>query len=208
MEHHLVYISPERVSSSTQFTVPFIVHFTKPTRSSAHTASPSAASTVPQRPPVTEFPKPTQKPLTISEPRLCYRHLAHIHPTALQSLIDRYTKADSIFTACIQAQHKQQMIIVKTKSTTKQLELVCGPFSMATCTSHHYYILLINDCTRYTCVWVLPDTKSKICTSAYHTDVSEGERLEIYTSTITIALSPPYHQAYVLPRSTSKHTHV
>ena len=85
---------------------------------------------------------------------------------------------------------------------------MCGLFSTPTCASHHYYILFINDYTRYTFVWVLPDKKSKTCTSAYHTDVREGGRLEIYTSTITIALSPPYPQAYVLLRSTSKHTHL
>jgi len=175
-EHHRVYISPEWVPLSAQFTIPFIAHFTQLTSSPPHTASPCATSTVPQCPPATEFPKPTQKPLTIPEPWLWHRRLAHIHPTALRSLIDGYTKADSMCTACIQAQHKQKIIIVKTKSTTKQLELMCGPFSTPTCASHHYYILFIDGYIHYTFVWVLPDTKSKTCTSAYHADIREEEK--------------------------------
>jgi hypothetical protein len=38
---------------------------------------------------------------------------------------------------------------------------------MPTSTGHPYYILFIDDYTRYTSVWVLPDKKSKTCTSAY-----------------------------------------
>jgi hypothetical protein len=74
-------------------------------------------------------------------------------------------------TACIQAKHKQKIIKVKTKHTTKPFELVhsnvCGPFSMPTSACHHYYILFINDYTGYTSFWVLPDKKSKTWTSAY-----------------------------------------
>ena len=38
---------------------------------------------------------------------------------------------------------------------------------MPTYAGHRYYILFIDDYTRYTSVWVLPDKKSKTCTSAY-----------------------------------------
>jgi len=155
-----------RPSSSAHITVPSIAHSTEPTTSSLHTASPSAASTVTESPPTTESPKP----LTISESRLWHRRLAHIHPTALRSLIVGYTKDNSMCTACIQAKHKQKMIKVKTKRTTKPFELihsdVCRPFSTPTSASHCYYILFFGDYTRYTSVWVLPDTKSKTCTSA------------------------------------------
>ena len=170
----------ERASSSTHITVPSIAHPTEPTTSSLHTTSPSAASTVPQCPPATEFPKPTRKPLTISESRRWLRRLAHFHPTALRSLIDGYTKDDSMYTVCIQAKHKQKIIKVKTNRTTKPFELVhsdvCGPFSRPTSASHRYYILFIDDYTRYTFVWVLPDKKSKTCISAYHTDIREKEK--------------------------------
>jgi hypothetical protein len=74
-------------------------------------------------------------------------------------------------TACIQAKHKQKIMKVKTKCTTKPFELVhsdvCGPLSTPTSAGHRYYILFIDDYTRYTSVWVLPDKKSKTCTSAY-----------------------------------------
>jgi len=82
----------ERASTSIHITVPSIAQSTKPTTSRLYTASRSAASTVPQCPPATEFPKPTWKSLTISESRLWHCRLAHIHPTALRSLIDGYSK--------------------------------------------------------------------------------------------------------------------
>jgi hypothetical protein len=158
-------------SMSAHTTVPSIAHSIKPTTSSLHTASPSAASTVPQCPPSTILTKTTRKPLTISELRLWHRRLAHINPTALRSLIDGYTKDGSMCTACIQAKHKQKIIKVKTKRTTKPFELihsdVCGPFSTPTCAGHRYYILFTNDYTQYTSGWVLPDQKSKTSTSAY-----------------------------------------
>ena len=74
-------------------------------------------------------------------------------------------------TACIKAKHKQNIIKVKTKRTTKPSELVhsdvCGLCSTPTSAGYRYYILFIDDYTRYTSVWVLPDKKSKTCTSAY-----------------------------------------
>jgi len=96
---------------------------TEPTAtSSLHTTSPCGASTVPQCSPTTVFPKTTRKPITkttrqphtmmaqkhliISESRLWHRCIAHNNHTALRSLIDGYTKDDSMCTACIQAQHK------------------------------------------------------------------------------------------------------
>jgi len=160
-------------SSSAHITVPSIMHSTESTTtSSLHTASPSAASTVPQSPPTTvPLTKTTRKTLIISESRLWYRCLAHIHPTALRSPIDGYTKDHSMCTACIQAKHKQKIIKVKTKRTTKPFELVhsdvCGLFSTPTSAGHRYYIIFIDDYTRYTSVCVLPDKKSKKCTSAY-----------------------------------------
>jgi len=114
--------------SSAHSTMPSIAHSIEPTTSSLHTASPSAASTVPQSSPTTVLTKTTRKPLTttvrnpltISESRLLHRHLAHINSTALRSLNDGYTKDDSMCTACIQAKHKQKIIKVKTKRTTKR----------------------------------------------------------------------------------------
>jgi hypothetical protein len=80
-------------------------------------------------------------------------------------------------TTSIQGQYKRN-IKVKTKSTTKQLELVCGPFSTPTCAGQHYHILFIDDYTCFTFVWVPPDKKSKICTSAYHTERARKTKQE------------------------------
>jgi len=74
-------------------------------------------------------------------------------------------------TACIQAKHKDKIIKVNTKCTTKPFELVhsdvCGQFSTPTSAGECYCILFIDDYTRYTSVWVLPDNKSNTSTSAY-----------------------------------------
>ena len=169
-----------RASSSTHTTVPSIAHCTETTRSSLHNTSPSAASTIPQCSPAIEFPKPTWKSLIFPESWLWHHHLAHIYLTALRSLIDWYFKDDWMCTARIQVKHKQKMIKVKPKHTTKPFELVhsdmCGPFSMLTSTSHCYYIPLIDNYTHYTFVWVLPHKKSKTYTAAYHTDIREKEK--------------------------------
>jgi hypothetical protein len=141
--------------SSAHTTGLSIAHSTERTTSPLHTASPRAASAVPQSPPTTRksLTKTTRKPLTISESRLWHRRLAYIHPIALQSLIDRYTKDDSMCTACI---HKQKIIKVKTKRPTKPFELVhsdvCGPFSTPSSSGIRYCILFINNYTRYTYV--------------------------------------------------------
>jgi len=74
-------------------------------------------------------------------------------------------------TVCIQAKHKQRFIRVPVKRTTKPFELVhsdvCGPFSTPTFGDNRYYILFIDDYTRYTSVWLLPNKKAVTCTSAY-----------------------------------------
>lgn len=57
----------DRISSSTHTTLPLIIHCTKPTPISHHTDSPCAASTIPPCLSATKYPKPTWKPLTISE---------------------------------------------------------------------------------------------------------------------------------------------
>ena len=94
-----------------------------------------------------------------------------MNPTAKKSLISGYTHDDSMCTVCIQAKHKQRFIRVPVKRTTKPFELVhsdvCGPFSTLTLGDNRYNILFIDDYTRYTSVWLLPNKKAEICTSAY-----------------------------------------
>jgi len=89
----------------------------------------------------------------------------------MNTLIGGYTHDDSMCTVCIQAKHKQRFIRVPVKHTTKPFELVhsdvCDPFSTPTFGDNRYYILFIDDFTRYTSVWLLPNKKAVTCTSAY-----------------------------------------
>lgn len=48
----------------------------------------------------------TRKSLTLTESRLWHWRLAHMNLTAIRSVVDRYTRNDSMFTVSIQATHK------------------------------------------------------------------------------------------------------
>jgi len=89
----------------------------------------------------------------------------------MKTLFGGYIHDDSMCTVCIQAKHKQRFIRVPVKRTTKPFELVhsdvCGPFFTPTIGDNRYYILFIDDYTRYTSVCLLPNKKAEICTSAY-----------------------------------------
>ena len=110
---------------------------------------------------------------SISESRLWHRRFAHLHPTALRSLIGGFTRDDAMCDVCIQAKHKQKLIRTKVKQTTIPFELVhsdvCGPFATPTGGNNRYFILFINDYTRWTSVWLLPNKKAETCTAAYQT---------------------------------------
>jgi len=73
----------------------------------------------------------TRKCLTISESRIWHRWLAHMNPTTMNSLIDRYTHDDSMCTVFIQAKRNQRCSRVPVKRITKPFELVksdlCSP---------------------------------------------------------------------------------
>jgi len=120
--------------------------------------------------PIAAKSKFTRKALTISESRFWHRRLAHMNPTAMKSPVKGYTNDDSMCTVCIQAKHKQKFIKVPVKRTTKPFELVhsdvCGPFSTLSLGDNRHHILFIDDYTRYTSVWLLPNTKAKTCNSA------------------------------------------
>ena len=89
----------------------------------------------------------------------------------MKTLIVGHKHDDSICTVCIQAKHKQRLIKVPVKRTTKPFELVhsdaCGPFSTLTLGYNQYYILFIDNYTRYISVWLLPNKTGVTCTSAY-----------------------------------------
>jgi len=94
-----------------------------------------------------------------------------MNPTTMKSLVSGYTHDDTMCTVCIQAKHKERFIKVPVKRTVKRFELlhsdVCGRFSTPTFGHNRYYILFIDDYTRYTSVWLLPNKKAETCTSAY-----------------------------------------
>jgi len=48
---------------------------------------------------------------------------------------------------------------------------------MPTCTGHCFYMIFPDDYIRYIFVCLLPDDKSKTCTSAYHSDIKGKARL-------------------------------
>jgi hypothetical protein len=76
-------------------------------------------------------------------------------------------------TVCIQAKQKQKFIRVPVKRNMNPFELVHsdvrGPFSTPTLGDNQYCILFIDNSTRYTSVWLLPNKKSKTSISAYQT---------------------------------------
>jgi hypothetical protein len=107
---------------------------------------------------------------SVLKSRLWHRRLAHLNPTAIKSIVKGYTHDDSMCTVCIQAKHKQRIIKVPVKHTTKPFELVhsnvCCPFPTPTFGDNRYYILFIDDYTRYTSVWLLPNQNAETSTSA------------------------------------------
>jgi len=92
-----------------------------------------------------------------------------MNPTAIKSLVKGYTHNNSMCTVCIQTKHKQRFIRVPVKHTTKPFESVhsdvSDPFSTPTFGDNQYYILFIDDYTRYTSIWRLPNKKAETCTA-------------------------------------------
>jgi hypothetical protein len=80
-------------------------------------------------------------------------------------------KVIEICDVCLQAKHKQKFIRPKVKRATKPFELVhsdtCGPFSVLTKGGHLHYIIFVDDYTRWTTVYLLPDKKKETCIAAY-----------------------------------------
>jgi hypothetical protein len=94
-----------------------------------------------------------------------------MNPSAIQSLVEGYTHDHSLCTVCIQAKNKKSFIKVPVKHTTKPFELVhsdvCDPFCTPTYREKCYVILFIDDYTRYTSIWLLPNMKVVIGTTTY-----------------------------------------
>ena len=90
---------------------------------------------------------------------------------AVKTLVGGYTNDDLMCTVCIQAKHKQRVIRLPVKCTTTPVDLVhsdlCGRFPTPTLGDTRYYIIFIDDYTRYTSVRLLPHKKPKTCTSGF-----------------------------------------
>jgi hypothetical protein len=89
----------------------------------------------------------------------------------MRSLIDGFEDLDGMWDVCLQAKQKEKFIRTKVKRTTRPFELVhsdtCGPFSIPTKGGHLHYILFVDDNTRWTTVYLLPDKKQESCIAAY-----------------------------------------
>jgi len=102
---------------------------------------------------------------------LWHRWPAHLQPAAMQSRIHGFEDFDGMCDVCLQAKHKQRGFRTKFKRTTWPFELVhsdtCGPFSSLTKGDYLHYILFVDDYTRWTTVYLLPDKKQETCIAAY-----------------------------------------
>jgi len=118
--------------------------------------------------PTIAFTSPTTSSMLKS--RQWHRRLAHMTPTAMTTLIGRYSNDYSMCTVCTQPHHKQTVIRVPVRHTTKPFELVqshwCGTFSTPTLGDNRSYILFIDDFTRCTSVCLLINDNTQTCTSA------------------------------------------
>ena len=119
---------------------------------------------------------PAAEHLPANQVKMWHRRLAHINPTAMRPLLPNYDgyadlATDHNCTVCIQAKHKDRPIRIPVKRVTQPFELihsdVCGPLKHPTIGGHSHYILYIDDYTRWTDVFTLPNTKKETCTSAF-----------------------------------------
>lgn len=99
-----------------------------------------------------------------------HRRLAHLNPTSTKLAVDGLRSLAKRCDTCIRGKHRQQYEQTKAKRATKPFELVhsdlCGPFPVLSLGGSLYFMLLIDDCTRYTEVYFLTkksDAPAKIC---------------------------------------------
>jgi hypothetical protein len=121
---------------------------------------------------------PTRRPalvpattLSTEESRRWHRRLAHLHPAAMRSLIDGLSHDDQLCDVCLKAKQKRKIVRIPVKPTTRPYELVhsdlCGPFSTPSLSGKRYFIVFVDDYSRYTEAFLLPDKKAETCTGAF-----------------------------------------
>ena len=109
--------------------------------------------------------------IPITESKLWHQRMAHLHPVAMQSLLQGYTHDNQQCDVCIQAKHKRKIIRIPVKRTSTPFELIhsdlCGPFNQPSKGGNRYFIVFIDDYTRYPTVYLLKDKRSETCTNAF-----------------------------------------
>jgi len=90
----------------------------------------------------------------------------------MRSLIDGLNDLnDTMWHVCLQAKQKQKFIRTKVKRAIAPFELVhsdtWGPFFARTKGGHLHYIIFVDDYTRWTTVYLLPDKKKETCIAVY-----------------------------------------
>jgi len=115
--------------------------------------------------------------ISLDESKCWHQRLAHLHPAALKSLIVGYTYDGKLCEVCMLAKHQRKIIWVPVQYTTTPFELVhsdtCGPFTIESFVKALYFIIFVDDYSRYTHVYILCDKKAETCIQAFcHDPVS------------------------------------
>jgi transposase InsO family protein len=109
--------------------------------------------------------------LSIEESRRWHRRLAHLNPAAMRSLIDGLSHDDQKCEVCIKAKQKRKIVRIPVKPTTTPYELVhsdvCGAFATPSLGGKRYFIVFVDDFSRYTEVFLLADKRAETCTAAF-----------------------------------------
>jgi hypothetical protein len=108
-------------------------------------------------------------------PKLWHRRFAHLHPDALRTLLgsaaaDRDDHA-SRCTVCIRTKHRRRICRQPQRRATRPFELVhsdlCGPMRTDSHGGKRYYIVFIDDFSRWTFVYFLHTKDREACSNAF-----------------------------------------
>jgi hypothetical protein len=108
-------------------------------------------------------------------PKMWHRRFAHLHQDALQSMLGRAAIAkdehQSKCAVCIRAKHRRRISRKPQRRATAPFQLVhsdfCGPMSVDSNGGHRYYILFIDDFSRWTFVHFLKSKDRQACCAAF-----------------------------------------
>jgi hypothetical protein len=108
-------------------------------------------------------------------PKLWHRRFAHLHPDALRNLLgsaaadrDDHT---SRCTVCIRTKHRRRICRQPQRRATRPFELIhsdlCGPMRTDSHGGKRYYIVFIDDFSRWTFVYFLHTKDREACSNAF-----------------------------------------